>query len=254
MSVAAPAPLSEFPRRHPPARADTSRRVTAGLLTAVLYALFALLAWWSYAPAPPPTVEITATLVREASRNKPAPPLPPILARLIKPRAESSSPPVFTVASSAPTTPAPLPASAVKSSPMPGGTAGNGSMGQAGSGNGNGSGNGQAACLDPVWMLAVTDRVRQFFYYPGVARVQHTTGVVMVHFVVQRDGQLSTVDIGKSSGDWALDTAAQHIMRLAEPLPPIPDRMHTDRVDGLQPINFGVRNFNIKFTIGHCGG
>src|SRR5258706_10327952 len=147
MNFAPPAPLSEFPRRYPPARADTSSRVTAGLLTAVLYALFALLAWRSYAPAPPPTVEITATLVREASRNKPAPPLPPILARLIKPRAESSSPPVFSVASSAPTTPAPLPASAVNSSPMPDGTAGNGSMGQAGAGKGEGTGERRADCL-----------------------------------------------------------------------------------------------------------
>src|SRR5882724_7202986 len=155
MSVAAPAPLSEFPRRYPPARADTSSRVTAGLLTAVLYALFALLAWRSYAPAPPPTVEITATLVREASRNKPAPPLPPTFARLIKPRAQSSSPPVFTVASSAPTTPAPLPASAVNSSPMLGGTAGNDAVGQAGSGNANGSGNGLAGCFDARWPHAV---------------------------------------------------------------------------------------------------
>jgi hypothetical protein len=30
------------------------------------------------------------------------------------------------------------------------------------------------------------------------------------------------------------------MMRKAEPLPAIPDRMHTDRVDGLLPFVFGI--------------
>jgi protein TonB len=247
-------PLSEFPRRSSPARADTSSRVTAGLLTGLLYGLFALLAWLSYINAPlhPATVEITATLLPDAPNRKPAPPLPPVLAHLIKPRAQSVSPPVFTIAS-APVAPAPLPALAVKSSPMPGGTAGVGAMGQAGSANGSGSGNGQAGCLDPAWMNAVTERVRQFFYYPGAALALHTTGVVQMHFVVRRDGQVERLGIAKSSGDEGLDMAAADIMHKAQPLPPIPDRMHVDRVDGDLPINFGVRSFNGNATMGYCG-
>src|SRR5690349_18251432 len=56
--------LSEFPRASPPQGADPSRHVTAGLLTALLYGLFALLAWLT-SQAAPNTVqpEIVATLL-----------------------------------------------------------------------------------------------------------------------------------------------------------------------------------------------
>nr|MBA2590162.1 energy transducer TonB [Alphaproteobacteria bacterium] len=162
---------------------------------------------------------------------------------------------VFTIASGAPPqAPAPLAASAAKSSPLLGGTAGNGPMGQAASGNGTG-GNGGAlsGCFDPAWMRAVSERVSQFFYYPAAALAVHKTGLVMVHFVVRRDGQVDRLQISKSSGDAELDKAATDIMRKAQPLPPIPDRMHTDRVDGELPINFGVRRFNAGATKGNCG-
>ena len=155
--------LSEFPHRPPPAWADRSSRVTSGLLTAVLYALFALLAWWSLtnATAPPATAEITATILRDVPKKRVIEPLPPFLAHLIRPYAEKPALPVFTVATGAPPQAhAPLPASAAKTSPMPGGTAGNGPMGQAASGSGaGGNGGSLAGCLDPIWMRAVTDQI-----------------------------------------------------------------------------------------------
>jgi len=128
-------------------------------------------------------------------------------------------------------------------------------MGQAASGNGtSGNGGSAAGCLDPVWMRAVTERVRQFYYYPDAARTSHTTGVVTMHFAVRRNGQIDKLEIGKSSGDAGLDKAATDIMQKAQPLPPIPDRMHTDRVDGELPLNFGVRSFTSRATAGHCEG
>jgi protein TonB len=135
---------------------------------------------------------------------------------------------------------------------MPGGTAGNGTMGQAGSGNGNGSGNGLAGCFDAVWARAVTDHVRPFFYYPGAARAQHATGVVMVDFVVLRDGRLDKLEIGKSSGDWALDHAAYNIVRKAQPMPAIPEHMHLKRIEVVLPIDFGIKGANLKPTPGDC--
>ena len=249
--------LSEFLREAPPARADTSSRVTAGLLTAVLYALFALLVWRaSVAPSSPVASEIVATLLPDKPKKRAVEPLPPFLAHLIRPRAEKPAPPVFTIASGAPPqAPAPLAASAAKTSPLQGGTSGNGPMGQAASGNGTGGNGGAlAGCLDPVWMRAVTDRVRQFFYYPGPALALRTTGVVTMHFVVRRDGQIEKLEMRKSSGDDGLDQAATDIMHKAQPLPPIPDRMHTDRVDGDLPINFGVRSFNGGASPGNCRG
>jgi protein TonB len=101
-------------------------------------------------------------------------------------------------------------------------------------------------------MRAVTDRVRQVFYYPDAALSLRATGVVVMHFAVRRDGQLEKLGVGKSSGNEVLDKAAADIMRKAQPLPPIPDRMHADRVEGDLPINFGVRNFQGNASTGHC--
>jgi protein TonB len=250
--------LSEFLHGPPPARTDTSTRVTAGLLTAALYALFALLAWRaSLAPwSSPVASEIVATLLPDMPQKRAVEPLPPFLAHLIRPRAEKPALPVFTIASGAPPqAPAPLPASAAKTSPMPGGTSGNGPMGQVASGNGTGGNGGAlAGCLDPIWMRAVTERVRQFFYYPAAALAVRTTGVVTMHFSVRRNGQIDRLEIRKSSGNDGLDRAASDIMQKAQPLPPIPDRMHTDRVDGDLPINFGVRSFDGGASPGNCPG
>jgi TonB family protein len=253
---AGPAPLSEFSHHQGPARTDNHSRIIAGLLTGVLYGLFALLVSWSLTQrsVPAETTDITATLLPDVPTKRAALPLPPLLAHLIRPRAETPALPVFTIASGAPPqAPAPLAASAAKSSPMPGGTSGNGPMGQAASGNGTGGNGGAlAGCLDPIWMRAVSERVSQFFYYPGAALAVHRTGLVMVHFVVRRNGQIDKLDISKSSGDEGLDKAATDILQKAQPLPPIPDRMHTDRVNGELPINFGVRSFNGGGTTGHC--
>jgi protein TonB len=249
-AAAAATPLWEFPRK---TRApDISTRVTAGALTAILYALFAALVWWSLtgAPALPVTIEITATLVPDVPHNRTLILRPPALTHLIRPPVQSVSPPVFTIASAAPTRPAPLPASAAKTSPLTGGTSGDGTMGQAGSGNG--SGNGVGSCLDAAWMQAVSDRVKQFYYYPPAALANHTTGTAMVHFVARHNGWVDRLEIDKSSGHAGLDRAALDIMHKALPLPPIPERMHADRVDALLPIYFGPR-FNGSPSQGDCG-
>jgi protein TonB len=246
--------LSEFSRGPAPVTADASSRVTAGALTAGLYALLALAIWASsLAVLPrPPAPETVATLVRDRPTKSVVEPAPPV--NLIGPRAESNAPPVFTLGPGAPpTAPAPLPASAAVSSPLTGGTAGDGTMGQAASGTGTGgSGAGSGGCLDPVWMRAVTERVRQFFYYPPPALASRTTGVAVVHFTVRRNGRIDRMQVSQSSGNGDLDKAAIDILRKAQPLPPIPDRMRTDRVEGDLPINFGVRSFAGMPNKGNC--
>ena len=247
-------PLSQFSRGGPPAP-DASSRAAAGALTAFLYALFALLVWRASVAVPArPKSEIIATLLPDVPKKSVVEIVPPVLAPLIKPHAERPALPVFTIATGAPPqAPAPLSASA-KSSPMTGGTSGNGPMGQAASGNGTGgNGAGLAGCLDPVWMRAVTERVRQFFYYPDAALALRTTGVATMHFSVRRNGQIDRLELAKSSGDKGLDRAAADILRKAQPLPPIPERMHADRIEGDLPINFGVRSFNGNATSGNCG-
>ena len=251
-------PLSAFRRNGTPDRTQASTRLGAALLTLALYALFVVLAWWSSASirTSPATAEITATILQDRPTKRAVVPLPPFLAHLIRPRAEKPALPVFTIATGAPPqAPVPLPASAAVISPLQGGTSGNGPMGQAASGNGTGGNGGAlAGCLDPEWMQAVTERVRQFFYYPTDALATRRTGVVMVRFVVRGNGQVDRLEIDKPSGDAELDKAAIDIMRKAQPLPPIPARMHLDRVDGRLPINFGLRSFHGGGSMGNCRG
>jgi protein TonB len=245
MSTGPAVPFRGFSRPHVPAQSDNHTRIAAVLLTGGLYAVFALVAWWSlnHAPVPAGTREITARLLPDAPRKRAREPLLPFLVHLVKPRAEEPALPVFSIA------PAPLTASAAETSPLLGGNSGNGRGASGTGGNGGTSG----GCLDAVWMRAVSERVRQFFYYPAAALAVRRTGLVMVHFAVRRNGQIEKLQVGKSSGDDGLDKAAIDIMQKAQPLPPIPDRMHADRVEGELPINFGVRSFSGSSTTGTCG-
>jgi protein TonB len=248
--------LSDFPHGTAPPRADARRRVTAGLLTALVYGVVAvLLLTLSLAPPPAqPQAELVTAMVSAPSKPDVVDPVPPVPDKTILPRTEQPAPPVIVTETGAPLpSPAPLPATAATQSPMVGGTSGNGPMGQSASGNGGaGNGGGAGGCLDPVWMRAVSERVRQFFYYPGPALAARTTGVVMMRFAVRRDGRLDQLEIGKSSGDAGLDQAATDILRKAQPLPPIPARMNVDRIVGELPINFGVRSFNAQANAGSC--
>lgn len=243
MSVVSPEPLSEFPHDHGSLRADFFTRVSGALLTAALYAFFALLAlwYWKNVPVPHATAEITANLLPEIPKKRVIELPRPFLAHLIRPHAELPALPVFTVASAAPLqTLSPLPASAAPSSPMRGGDTG--PLGQAASGDGTG-GNGitQAGCIDPNWLRALGAHLSRHFYYPQTELRSHITGWVMVHLVVHRDGSLSLLEIAKSSGVEALDKAAYDIVHSAAPFPPFSDRMHVEKVDGKTVINFGVK-------------
>lgn len=244
--------LADFARGTAPPRTEPANRVTAGLLTGALYVLVGLLAWLvSFGPPPTPKTPTIVTAMIQETAKKPVPEPAPVVPD-IRPRAEAPAPPVIVTETGAPPqAPAPLAATTPLESPMVGGASGNGPMGQTASGSG-GRGAGSGGCLDPVWMRAVSERVRQFFYYPGPALATRTTGVAVLRFGVTRDGRLDRLEVGRSSGDAGLDQAATDILRKAEPLPPIPDRMGVARVDGELPVNFGVRNFNAGASMGNC--
>jgi len=250
-------PLAEFSRGHLPAPDETSSRAIAAGLTAGLYALLIFLAGHRpalQAPTQPPPPELVAQLTPEAPRKTAAPSPLPFLARLLKPRAEDVAPPSFTIAPDAAPAPAQLLASAAPSSPLAGGSPAGTGTSQPGAANGaNGNGRDQAGCWDAAWAQAVTNRVGSFFYYPPRALHQHVTGVVLVHLVIRRNGRVELLEVGRTSGNDALDHAATTMVRKAVPLPQIPAHMHTDRIDAQLPIEFGTDDPNLKATIGDCG-
>src|ERR1700754_670069 len=97
-------PLSEFSHGTLVGQTDRSSRVTAGLLTIFLYALFALLVWRAFQlPSANPTrSEIVTAQLSAPQKKRVAERLPPILAHLVRPHPEQPAPPVFTIASGAP--------------------------------------------------------------------------------------------------------------------------------------------------------
>ena len=256
-----PAPslaLANFAPSHQRVRAGVGSRLTAGLLTAALYALLIFLARLEHTGrAPPAQPEVFAILLPDAPAKKILRSPPPFLAHLLRPHAQSIAPPAFTVTQEAPA--ATLPATTVASSPIIASitagtdTAGQGISAKGISANGrNGTGDELAGCWDRVWAQAVADRVRKFSYYPRRARDDGVTGVVMVHVSVRRLGRLALAKIEKSSGHTVLDRAAIGMVYQAQPLPPIPDRMHVDRVDGVLPIEFGKLGGTFKPSDGNC--
>jgi periplasmic protein TonB len=103
-------------------------------------------------------------------------------------------------------------------------------------------------------MRAVTDHVRRYFYQPRSPDREPITGLVYVHFIVARDGTLLETSISKTTGQHSLNDAALDILRLAAPLPAIPDRMHAAQVEGILPIDFGGQDGIVKPSTGHCAG
>ena len=241
---------------HSPEPADRKARLVAGILTSVAYVIVAVLVWGSFltVPVSPPPSDIVAKLLPDVAVKKPLP--PPLPLRLVRPRAVTIAPPDFKIASAAPVAPASLPATAATNSPMAGGSptgtgTGRGTAGQAPSPIGS-DGIKQAGCLDPAWLHALTRRVMTFINYPLAARRSHTTGVVILHFVVRRTGMLEELEVSRSSGSQTLDDAASEGMRLAQPLPPIPDHMHTDRVDEHYEATFGAEPIPQKRAMDLC--
>jgi len=94
------------------------------------------------------------------------------------------------------------------------------------------------ACYDAAWAQAITDHLRRF--YPAAPRGQRPTGVAMAHLVIRRSGWLNELEIARTSGNAALDAAAYVMVRKAQPLPRIPDRIAADRIDLQLPIAFGA--------------
>lgn len=242
------ASLGEFPRHHLRLRPSPSSRATAFVLTALLFAGFAFLfsqrAFWSI-PDPELLRVTVMRLMPDASDAVSVPPPQPVITHLIRPHAETIALPSYTVAAEVP---APLPPSAANLSPLSGGASA-GAGKQLASVDG-GAATTPSACLDPAWMRAVTAQVRRFFYQPRDADHSPVTGLVYVHFIVGRDGRLLESSISKSTGQRRLNDAALDILRLAAPLPQIPDRMHMSQIEAVLPMDFGGVGGTLKPSLG----
>jgi TonB family protein len=83
-------------------------------------------------------------------------------------------------------------------------------------------------------------QLNRFKHYPPEAKSARIEGVVMLHFIIDRNGRLLSAEIAKSSGRPALDREALALVARAEPLPAMPTAMQGDTLDAIVPINFSL--------------
>jgi periplasmic protein TonB len=99
---------------------------------------------------------------------------------------------------------------------------------------------GGAPHVTPTWASALNRRLLQFKRYPNEARAHNQVGVVLVGFIVDRDGHLLSRQVVHSSGYAALDKEAMDLLDRAQPLPAFPPTMTETQLDLTIPIEFNL--------------
>lgn len=77
-------------------------------------------------------------------------------------------------------------------------------------------------------------------YYPAIARRSGVEGTVRLYVVIDRNGQVLSISVARSSGSAVLDQAARDMVRRSEPLPPMSDDMQRTRLEIIVPVVFSL--------------
>lgn len=93
----------------------------------------------------------------------------------------------------------------------------------------------------PTWQSAVLARIEQFKRYPNLAEFRHQQGVVYLRFTMDRQGQVLSAQIAKSSGYDSLDDAALALIHRAEPLPPPPAEVPGETLALTVPVQYFLK-------------
>lgn len=82
------------------------------------------------------------------------------------------------------------------------------------------------------YMRGWSDRVQRIgnLNYPQEARRRQLHGDLLLTVGIKRDGSIKDITVIKSSGQPLLDAAAERIVRLAAPFPPLPKKAHVDEL------------------------
>jgi TonB family protein len=91
-----------------------------------------------------------------------------------------------------------------------------------------------------AFLARLLARLNRFKRYPPQARKAHIEGVVMLHFVMDANGNVRTAEIAKSSGRPLLDKEALALIRRAQPLPALPAGFPGNVLDAEVPIVFSL--------------
>lgn len=120
-----------------------------------------------------------------------------------------------------------------------GGRSGDSGLSEAGQGNNTAGGGAPGVKSD--YYREVTAWLEKHKRYPRRSKLRNEEGVVLLRFVVERDGMVTVSGIKESSGYKRLDKEAMGMIERAQPLPPIPPEMRQAKLDLIIPVQFNLR-------------
>ena len=93
----------------------------------------------------------------------------------------------------------------------------------------------------PTWQGRLLSHLERHKRYPRAAQARRQEGVAQVRFVIDREGNVLSVQLDRSSGVSALDEETVEMVRRASPLPAPPEEMAKDRIELVVPVQFFIR-------------
>jgi protein TonB len=97
--------------------------------------------------------------------------------------------------------------------------------------------------MDPMetWEHKLLARMQGFLKYPPRALLRRQDGVAYVRVVVDRQGNLVSAELQRSSGIPLLDDEAVAVVARAKPYPPPPPEVAGDKIARVVPVRFILR-------------
>ncbi|MCM8738156.1 energy transducer TonB [Azospirillum sp. A1-3] len=93
----------------------------------------------------------------------------------------------------------------------------------------------------PSWQGRLLSHLERHKRYPRAAQTRRQEGVTQVRFTIDRDGNVLSVRLDRSSGVPSLDEETVEMVRRASPLPAPPEEMAKDRIELVVPVQFFIR-------------
>lgn len=90
------------------------------------------------------------------------------------------------------------------------------------------------------YLARVMARIARFKRYPRSARKDGVTGVVVVKFVIRKNGKVESSEVINSSGDPRLDQEAVEMLVRASPFASIPDELSSSHLELTLPVEFSL--------------